>query len=174
MQNEMPTLQLLGAHAPPRGPRRVTPLRPAGAKGDQPERGEDRESQPEAGEPRGDFSVYLLLANRAANVPVDVLELPRRLRGVCLTTADLGDACHLGAINGHRLTPAADIDVSLGSALGSPRRWRRPTSSSPPKSPATSPQKCSPSPAASRSPRPKRRLRVVSARGSRARSPALC
>src|SRR5215217_1977602 len=39
-------------------------------------------------------------------------------------------------------------------ALGNRRRSRRPTSSSPPKSPATSPQKCSPSPAASQSPKP--------------------
>src|SRR5215216_2185059 len=48
-------------------------------------------------------------------------------------------------------------------ALGNRRRSRRPTSSSPPKSPATSPQRCSPSPAASRSPKPSAGARLPEA-----------
>ena len=69
-------IQLLGPTKHPRGPRWFPRLAQRGAEGDQPERGEDRESQPEAGVARGDFAVHLLFANRAANCPVDVFKLP--------------------------------------------------------------------------------------------------
>jgi hypothetical protein len=56
---------------------RASPLRPAGAERDHPERREDRETQPEAGVLRGDFPVHFLLAHGASDVLVDLLEFPR-------------------------------------------------------------------------------------------------
>jgi DNA-binding CsgD family transcriptional regulator len=78
-------------------------LRPASAERDDPESGENGEAQPEAGVARGDFTIYFLLAHRAANVLADLSELPGPFRGVGLPAKDLRDARHLSPINGHRL-----------------------------------------------------------------------
>ena len=89
-------------------------LRPTSAERDQPHRSEDRKSQTEAGVARGDLAVHLFLANRAADVAVHVLQLPRRFRGVRLPARDLGDARQLSPVYRHRLPPATNIDVAVG------------------------------------------------------------
>src|SRR4029453_12729454 len=89
-------------------------LRPTSAKRDQPQRAEDRKAQSEAGVTCGALSVHLFLANRAADVPVNVFQLSCRSRGVGLSARDLGYARHLSPVSRRWLPPAPNIDVTVG------------------------------------------------------------
>src|SRR5215207_7129309 len=93
-------------------------LGPTGSEGDHAESREDREAQTEAGVACGHFPVDFLLANRAADVLVHLLELARRRGSVGLAARNLGDLGEFGFVHRHRLLPAADLDVTLRGAVG--------------------------------------------------------